>query len=339
MSQPRLGPGRRPALSLDMTRDVAPSLGQVVGAAPVESRRIDLRQALIECGCFDADEISLFPFWKGVERCTYAEARRELHWGQLRLERTRKRLERGWKSNGPKLREAIERQLAMRVPTLDPAYLNVMQAEQLTPILMPACPQRPILSVFSRGPLTETELLERKRVAAKKLAELMAALDAVRTQTDTLAAVYIAASAESEEEQETAVLENRDPSVKIVGAVDQAAKKLADQERRLKATAGAVVRQRSILETIEGEISATLRRRILTKIQPAATRINELVEELAQLAAGVMRDSAGQTLFANDLFALFDPSDPGARQSERDLKCRVFNAAIPLAEYKALFEK
>jgi hypothetical protein len=331
----RLGPDRLPAISLDISLGEIGHIAERPGPDLLEIR-IDWPAAL-RIADFDSDEVDAFELVQ-LARCPRKTAAALLGWNPARLAAVAERLRRKVPQRLSALRAAVDQQIARAVPSLDLSFQQVMRDEHLRP----TC-QNEGLVVRNRGLMITKEKVvgidEQLQAGRQRLSELNETLRHCKTLADNLQAELAKAEAAAKEENEQAVIEDRQPRPELVDAPGPLLKKFTQAERSVETTRGAVQRQSNHVTRIQGEIAAQARNRMLEKIRPLGVRARTLIEELAQIGYEITQASVptGDTVFANDLFPPPNPSQCGDGQCERDLLARVITQATQLGRYRSVF--
>jgi hypothetical protein len=328
----RIGVGRHRAISLDDgTRTIRePHSSDAIAG------RINWDQALVIAG-FDPEEREAFDL-VCLAKCPRGVAAKVLGWSQERLARVSRRIQRKLPLRLGILREAIDVQLANAIPSLDPAYLDVLSREQHKPQMFRTCRENVILSPVGRAIMTTTlktfTPLEELAEARKRLSAVIQARAARADELRVCEAAAATAESAARAEQENALLDDRDPDKKLLAAVAPAQQKLTAAEQRLSVATGAVQRQQEVVNQLGDRIQVEKRQRLLASVRPKAQRLLMVVDELQKLALEIHAEAAatGEILFGIDLF-------PPACQSVLDLQARVMNSALDLARYRAMFVK
>lgn len=225
---------------------------------------------------------------------------RYLHWTVAKAERTRKRVDRRLRAvrSGPALEIPMRRTPDTGGSSLSSAFYERLPSGRRVWSLSRSddwmCPHLPIgIRPFFEEPMSSTvssiDLAERLEKARRRLSELVADRDQHDRRVRDLRGALADAEAAEREERELALIEGRDPNGKVLTKPQTLTSALHSALATFHTTAGACERARCNVESLEGEISASRRQRVLDTVRPMIDDLFVDLNAVADKALAVYR--------------------------------------------------
>jgi hypothetical protein len=176
------------------------------------------------------------------------------------------------------------------------------------------------------------ELSKRLAAARKRLDEVREVALRAEDELRSLRADFSAAELSARREAEDALLESREPSAKPAKAVESLAGKIKTATARSLTAAGACERQRGIVAGIESEIAANRHADLLQAVGPLTDRLRTLIDEASEVATEIQCavEKSGENLYPDELFG-------SESQALLWRKGQVFLALVNVIRERALF--
>jgi hypothetical protein len=305
------------------SRDIAPSgdLAEPLPAvdalagivAPHIAPAVDWPRLIAEAG-FGPDEVAYLAAreLRGVPHAQIAQA---LGWYSARAERTRKRIERALRRlrmagvpalPRPREVEAEEDRPLDRGTSLKPFYIEQLDSGRRLYSLSRSnrllCPELPIVEgPISRGVIMSLE--ERLKTEAAKLARIAERLHAARVASEAAEREVRVVQVELDTEQRDAVLEERSANIlpfekKLAGLQST----LRAKQAELSGGATAHAHQRELVETLESEIAAQARQKMMARIGPIVKNLDEWLNQGMDLCLQLDTEIQGHYVEGRDIF-------------------------------------
>lgn len=198
---------------------------------------------------------------------------------------------------------------------------NIFVTSRPKPTVAPLIPIRGAI-------VNPNELLESKlRAERLKFDKIVVRGAEIRDQLDKSETALVAWRAAIKADTEQSLLDEREPDGKLRKRVDSAEADLAKLRELSTAHAGAVARQRDVIQAIEAEISATARARMLERVGPKFLQFNSLLDEMIGLSFEMAQDLRGHFVTPTELL-------PEARDlTESGLRMVLFYDALKVRQH------